>query len=305
MAEGDGDRLAMAPKLGAPAAGLDALRPRAATALERALGFVEKTGDELARLRAHILVDVEPLARGLDMLESRQRENGSFPRLGGVLAAPVESCLAQGHQEEELVGALEALWIMSDWKSMHVSWLGRLVDFLEAEQNPDGAWGVIRGNDRAAPSRMLMTGLLAGFLGRSSVARPEVYGGAGAYLAECWSVERLQSGGWPLVMAYALYYTNVFDENAEQGLPWCGRELERGLAAGENDAGKIVRLLLHCDAATLPGAEFDPDGLLGVLLEEQGDDGGFEPGVDVPAKRVGSTLDAMLAILRLCRREAQ
>ena len=108
-----------------------------------------------------------------------------------------------------------------------------------------------------------------------------------------------------MVYSYALYYTNVHDENAEEALPWCGRELERGLAAGEHDAGKIVRTLLHCDASTLPGAEFDADGLLGVLLEEHAEDGGFEPAAGEPAARVGSTLDAMLAILRLCRREAQ
>jgi hypothetical protein len=284
---------------------LETLRPLAATALEKGLAFVEQQGNDFARLRAHILLEATPQSEGLSALAARQAADGSFPELGQVLASSVDHELSRGGQPGDLVGTLEALWVLSDWKALHVPFLNAAAEYLARHQGADGAWGKPTGGQPSAVSRILLSGLVAGFLGRSPLTRPEILSAAGGYLSQLWSVETIRRGGWPLVAAFALYYTNVHDEGGEAALPWVGRELERGLVEGDYGAGSVLRLLLHCDAATLPGATFEPDGLLATLLEEQGEDGGFDPHVLQDSQRVGPTLDAMLAILQLCRRSNQ
>ena len=72
------------PVLGAatppPPPSIDALRERAATVLERALGFVKSTGDALALERAHVFVD---LAKRKDRM--MQALLDSAKALGGTL----------------------------------------------------------------------------------------------------------------------------------------------------------------------------------------------------------------------------
>ena len=124
---------------------------------------------------------------------------------------------------------------------------------------------------------------------------------AQGFLASHWAVERMRRSGWPLVAAYAHFYTNVRDDDSEVALPWCGRELERGYRAHEYTAREAMRILLYCDASALPGSNFDIADLLTSLISEQNPDGSFKTSVETDAPQTAPTLDAMSAILRLCR----
>jgi hypothetical protein len=102
-------------------------------------------------------------------------------------------------------------------------------------------------------------------------------------------------------MAYALFFTNVGHELADEALQWCGRALEKGFRSRRHDAVATMRILLACDAQAMPGAKFDVVELLDRVLVEQARDGGFaELSLAEPAGRTTQTFDAMLAIVRLC-----
>ncbi len=284
-----------------PTGGIEATRVRGASALERALGFVEAKGGRLARTRARVLVELESVEGGVEFLGSLQHETGGFSRLGQVFAGGVDSELRDWDGPGEIVGSLEAMSILSDWKALHTPCAERVIEFLRRAQRGDGAWGSGVPGAPDHPIRLFATGSLAGFLGRSRSARPEVSRAAGAYLAPFWSVDRIRSAGWATVSAFANYFTNVFDEGAEAALPWCARELARGLAEADYSAGMVLRTLFYCEASALPGVEFDAYGLLETLLDEQLADGGFGRESDETDGRIGPTIDAMMCILRLCR----
>jgi hypothetical protein len=280
---------------------IEALRQRGATALERSLGFVEKWGTPLAGTRARVVVEVETVDLAVEALAERQGQDGSFSRIGEVFAADLDSDLRVWDSDGKILGALEAISILTDWQALHSACAERTIEYLRSAQWEDGGWGSGFPGEADHPTRIFATAVLAGFLGRSRSARPKVLEGAGAYVTQFWSVERMRSGGWPMVAGFAAYFTNVFDEGGEAALPWCGRELARGLAAGEYSAGMILRCLFYCEAEALPGVEFDTLGLLETLLDEQLKDGGFGREGDAVDGRIGPTLDAMLSILRLCR----
>lgn len=280
---------------------MDETRNRGASALEGALGFVAAEGNPLARMRARVLVELESVEQGIELIAAQQSAAGSFARLGHVFEGELDTALEDWDGEGECLGTLEALSVLTDWKMLHTSCAERAIEFLRSSQWDDGGWGSGFPGVAEHPMRLFATGVLAGLLGRSRSARPEMLGAAGVYLGQFWSVERIRNGGWPTVSAFALYFTNVFDEGAEAALPWCARELARGLAEGEYSAGMILRSLFYCEAETLPGVEFDTNGLLVTLLDEQHEDGSFGREGDSAAGRIGPTLDAMMFILRLCR----
>ena len=289
---------------------IDGLRGRAAAGLEAALGFVEEHGNELARLRARILVELEPLDRGLDLLSSNQRPNGSFPRVGQVLMGPAAKRLDRWDETGETVGTLEAISVLSDWEHLYAPCGDRAIVYLSQSQAEDGSWGGARVSpDEVATGdsalAIFVTGCTAGFLGRSRTARPEVLSAAGAFLGGFWSVDFIRKHGWPAVAGFAHYFTNVFDEEGEAALPWCARELDRGRRVGDYSAVEVLRVLFYCQASALPGVDFDTNGLLDELLKQQLDDGSVGSPELEASSRVASSLDAMLFMLRSFRSGGQ
>lgn len=294
------------PSASAPrSAGIEALRERAAGVLERALGFVEAQGNALARLRARILVELEPVALGLEALAQHQRESGQVARLGQVLPAQLDLPLRDWDREDEILGTLEALSVLADWGRLYEAVTDRLVDVLLVQQARDGSFGPVRLDASASEWRVVTTALSAGFLGRTRSARPEMLLSAGAYLANHWSVDHIRRHGWPSVAAFAHYFTNVDDDEGEAALPWCARELERGHLAHEFGAADVMRVLFYCEASSLPGVSFDAEALLDQMFDDQREDGSIGGPDHAPVDCVASTLDAMHFSLRICRSRGQ
>lgn len=291
-----------------PAQDFDALRQRAALGLEKALGFVEAHGNELSKMRARILVEIEPVDSGLSFLVDRQAKDGSFAPLGEVFPGPLARDFAEFDAELEIVGSLEAVSVLSDWKRLYDEPCDGVVEYLCTAQRDDGGYGVPSAAPPDSLMRVFATGMLAGFLGRTRTARPEIMQAAGLYMNGFWSVDFIRQHGWPAVAAFAHYFTNVHDEEGEAALPWCSRELERGALVGEYNACQQLRILFYCEAEALPGVEFDTNALLDQLLNEQLEDGSCPAIVgrsDKPRERVATTLDAMMFMLRLCQARGQ
>ncbi len=224
-------------------------------AAARAAGFVEAHGDALERRRAAVLVGARPLAHVLELLEP---------------ARDVER-------------ALTLFGVVGDLGGLHAPVAEETVGWLESAQAADGSWG-----------DLFATGMLAGYLGRTAYARPATLARAAAWLAAAWAPERVRSGDWKAIAAYAHFFANVPHELADGALQWCGRELERGFRSGRFDAVRTARVLLWCDALALPGARLRGDALRERILGEQQPDGGW-PSRDA---RVARTLDALAALVR-------
>ena len=287
-----------------PEQGIEALRERSAGALEQALEFVEAQGNSLSKIRAHILVELEPVASGLAWLAEHQSQDGSLPDVCEVFPGWLERDLCGWDSDGKISGTLAAMSVLGDWKQFHDATGDRAIEFLRDAQSSDGAFGESGGSETDSLMRVFATGMLSGFLGRTRSARPEIMQAAGRYLGGHWSVDFIRKQPWPGVAAFAHYFTNVIDDEAEAALPWCSRELERGKLAHEYSAGQVLRVLFYCEAEALPGVDFNTNGLLDHLLKEQLDDGSFGTSTDASG-RIGETLDAMMFIMRLCRTGGQ
>jgi len=186
---------------------------------------------------------------------------------------------------------------------IHADWVELAARSLEARQSEDGAFRVpASGRDRASEqAEVFWTGMVAGILGRTPVSRPSLLDAAGEFLGQRFDPAAVEDDGYSALLAYALFFTNVAHDLADEALQWCGRALEKGFRSRQFDAVATLRVLLTCDAQALPGATFDVVELLERLLEEQAGDGGFaELSAGGPAGRTTQTFDAMLAIVRLC-----
>jgi len=276
---------------------VEALRERAASALEAGLGFVERHGEELAGLRVRTLLGAVDREACTAEIEARQKEDGSFPLLGLTRggAPGLADCLAAGFSPE-ILGTLEALIALSDLGLHHHPCVEGAAVFLQARQHEDGTWG----GEEASDSRLFVTGMAAGLLGRTRVVRPELLEAAGEYLGSIFNPDRVSGRHWEALTAFGVFFTNVGHDLADSALQWIGRELERGYRMRVYDAGLTVRTLLHCQSLAVPGANLDPFHLLTDLVAEQGADGGFaEFSEGDDATRVEPTLDAMLGAIRL------
>jgi hypothetical protein len=276
----------------------DALRHRAASALEAGLAFIERHGDALAVLRVHALLGVCPVADCVSEIARRVGPDGAVAPLGlAVQGAPGLADLLDG-PGTAILGPLEALIALADLGALHAPCVEDIARRLGVLQHDDGSWGDLQA---PAPTRIFATGLLAGQLSRTRVARPELLDRAGRFLASMWSPDRVSGRAWPAIAGFGAWYSSTGDDLADEALQWIGRELQRGNEKGVYDAVHTVRVLLHCDASAVPGAALVPAALLEALLDEQAADGGFAeltPGPD--AVRVVPTLDAMLGAIRLC-----
>jgi len=296
-------------------AGADRRRERAATALEAALGFALRHGDALARLRARVVVEVEPV-RGLrEALAARQHADGGFAPFDGASRSWLGRALAAAGVAGPLGGALEGGWWLAEARGVGSEADRRLVQRLEALQGADGGFAPVssRGGDRLAA-----TALAAGMLARSPFARPEALEAAGAWLAQHWSPDLLEEpapapGGsaapddaaagdvWLRTAACSLYFSNAHPDVSDEALQWCGRALEKGFRSRRREALAVVQVLSLCEIGALPGASFAPEELLDALFAEQAADGGFDAlCAGTALARVEPTLDAMRALIGLC-----
>jgi len=293
---------------------LHALRLRAADALERAYRFLEGQPDAWARDRARVLCGATPPSTLAERLRRHQRDDGSFPLgtlvAGGGLGFPSLDPERLGEDDRTLVGTLEALLVAADASLFHGAWLERAARALESRQASDGAYRVSPaalvvapgGRDEAvAAADVFFTGMIAGLLGRTPLSRPDTLERAGAFLGTRFTPEAVEHDGYPALMAYSIFFTNVGHDRADEALQWCGRALEKGFRSRRLDAVATLRVLLASDAQAMPGATFDVVELLDRLLAEQAGDGGFaELSPGGPASRTTQTFDAMLALVRLC-----
>ena len=268
----------------------DRLREQAATALERGLGYVDREGDALARLRARVALEAAPREELVAAVEAQQADDGTFAPLGLAAtgawgAAPVPSAV---------LGALEALSILSDVDALHAECVERCARQLEATQSDDGSWG---GEGDAPEDCIFATGLLGGLLARTRYARPATLDAASRFLDLHWSPKAVVEGGWELLAASSVFFGNVAGERSEAVSSWCGRDLERRYREGTLGALPVLRILMYRNALSVPGAGFEPIDLLASLLPTQTEAGAF-PGLAGPG--VAPTVDALRSIPVLC-----
>ena len=167
---------------------------------------------------------------------------------------------------------------------------------LAAEQAADGGFA---GELSDIDLRLQYTGMLAGYLAKTSFARPELIDAAGDFLARHFAPERVQEFQWANLAAYAHFFANAPHDAADAVLQWCGRELERGFRSRAFEAARCAWLLACCDAHVLPGARVQPGELAAALLAEQARDGGFGLPVADAAERVDATLAALVGLRHL------
>lgn len=283
-----------------------ALQERSATALERGLAFVVDYGDEVALLRAHVVLEVATPGDVIDRIAARQHSDGSFAPLGFVFSGAVTSELREAYLDAQAVGTLESLAVLADLQGLTSRAAEQAVAYLTRIQRQDGSWGNVdptRSDQDPAQSRLFCTGMFAGYAMRTPFVRPEVVDWAGRFLTELWSPERVEGGRLAAIAAFAHFFANGgAPDLSDEALQWCGRELERGFRSRRFEAVETMRVLSYCDASGLPGATFDVVELLDRLLGEQAGDGGFAA-LDAggPPGRVAPTIDALRAIRSLCQ----
>ncbi|GEM_PF-775795 len=285
----------------------EGLRTSAAESLERAYRFLETQPDQWALLRAQVLCEARPATDLASKLGATQAADGRLPLAtlisGGALGFPEMDLAALDTDQIGVVGTLEALLMAGDAKILHADWVELAVHFLESQQADDGAYRIpcSAGDSDAKQADVFWTGMIAGVLGRTPVSRQSHLEAAGDFISARFHPDAVEHDGYSALIAYAHFYTNVPHDEADEALQWCGRALEKGFRSRQLDAVATVRVLLTCDAQALPGATFDVVELLDRLMEEQAGDGGFaELSLGGPATRTTQTLDAMLAIVRLC-----
>lgn len=284
----------------AAAAQAGVLKEKSAGALERGLHFVESNGDALSLRRAHVALQAEPVASYVEMLRASQSENGSFAPFDVTSAGWLGRELVQHGISGVFAGTLQALGLHADVRQDNVPNVEAAIRFLEAQQADDGSFGT-ENAPAEVDGRIFTTALCAGSLGRSHYSRPEVLLAAGDWLLERWSPEQIEGGQFGELAAFSIYYSNVPDDNSDDALQWCGRELEKGFRSQALEALAVMQVLSACQVGSLPGASFAPEELLERLLEEQAADGGFDALCpDGIAARVGPTIDAMRSMIGLC-----
>jgi hypothetical protein len=175
----------------------------------------------------------------------------------------------------------------------------RVIEWIERAQNDDGSWAPAADSDETA--RIVVTGVVAGLLAKAACARPKPLRLAGRFLAQRWRSERVQGGDFGAIASFACFFANAGMELADAGLQWCGRELERGFRTGQLTPQQTARVLMLCDAYSLPGARLDVADVILSLLAGQAEDGGWlRPGVDREL-RVNATIEAAIAMQRFGR----
>jgi hypothetical protein len=240
----------------------------------RARDFVLEHGDALQRARAEAFFDAklrDAVCRGVACADP----------------ATAETALA----------VLDALGV---WRGAQVE---RAVEVLAAAQRDAGSWSRAGRDDDDDDARVVATAQIAGLLAKTPFARPALLQAASRFLTARWGPERVQSGDPVAIAGWGQWFANADDELSDEGLQWCGRELERGFRTGAIDALAAARVFARCDAQSLPGARLGADEVVLSLAAAQSTDGGFGAPFEPPPLRVEATLDALAALARLAPRE--
>lgn len=255
-----------------------------ASARERALGFALAHGDALAQRRARALVERARAPEFAEWLARKQLEGGAFADASGQGLTATRRALAALVQVGVLHGAL----------------VERAVQYLGRAQRPDGRWEPA--GDASESAAIEATGRTAGVLARTPCARSRTLDAAADWLAARFAPERVQGFAIRALGAYAATFANIPHESSDAILQWCGRELERGFRAGAFDAVRTARVLVDCDAPSLPGARLAAGDVVAALLSEQAPDGGWPPQGGERPCRIARTLDALAGLARLAFR---
>jgi len=278
-------------------AGADALKGRAAEALQRGHAFVEKYGDPEIQGRALWLLEAGSPEIPAAVVDARQQGDGSFGPRAARRPMAWEDEFRRWQPGDEVLGCVDALAALSQVGQLVRPSVERAVAYLAEVQREDGSWGGAEDFE----SRLAGTGLLGGLLARTRYVRPEVLAGVSGFLGEHWDPSRVEGGKHAALAGHASFFSNVKHEESDAALQWCGRELEKGFRSRRLDACGLLGILLRCDVSMLPGATLAPDEILEAVLGEQARDGGW--GALEPAgeeARQESTLDAIAGIVRLC-----
>lgn len=255
----------------------------AARALERAAGFVEKNGGGTDRIYVAVLMREIPAAPLFAALEADQGDDGALAAWRGDSPAGIATTVAA-------LDRLDALGLLDHPLSE------RAVGFLLGEQARDGSFRTPE--DAGEEAWLVRTGEVAGVLAKTPFAPPSALRRAEAFLAERWSVGALEAATPARIGAYAPLLANWHSPLSDEGLQWCGRELERGFRSGRFAPLAVARIFLRTRARTMPGASLEGAVVRAALLPAQGPDGSFAD-TDPRRSPVDATLDAMEAILRL------
>ncbi len=248
-------------------------------ARERALAFIESTGEALDRC----------LARALCGKASTREVVGAWEAL--LAEAPLDCAAALG-----ALGALEDVRALRSPCAKHVC------QWLEGAQAPDGSFGgdgTLSEAEADEFGRLARTGMLAGHLAKTPYARPETLAAAGDWLEAAFTPERLQED-WRVLAGYGHCFANVLHEGADAILQWCGRELEKGFRSGRIDAVRTARVFVWCDAGSLPGGGALSLGEVvpAVVAEQQPDGGWLRFEAPSSEQRVAHTLTALAVLAR-------
>ena len=250
-------------------------------ARERAARFVATFGDETARRRAAVLCADDSPASAEAALERWAEQAGVFRGEGGV----------------DPLAALPVLGALADLRMLDRALALRIAEALARIQAEDGSFGVVTSDEE---ERVFATGRLAAWLSGLRSVRQSVLGAAGDYLASRFTPDRVGGFAWRPLAAYAAFFANVEHEQRDEILQWCGRELERGFRARRFDAVQAARILVDCNAASIPGAKLAAQELILALQSEQAADGSWPllDGGDRDA-RVQHALDGLTGLVRL------
>ncbi len=255
-------------------------RPDIDGALARARGFVLERGQALDRARLAAGIGDAKHDVLLAELLAGERADGSFEIAG----------------RGGLAGAMLALACLDEARAFDAPVAARVIARLEAAQNEDGSWAPAP--DSPDATRLVVTGVVAGLLAKAACARPKPLRLAGRFLAAHWGPERVQSGDYGAIAAFACFFANAGMELADVGLQWCGRELERGYRTGRLTPLQTARVLMLCDAYSLPGARLPIEDVIGSLLAGQAEDGGWFSMACDREPRVNATIEAAIAMQR-------
>ncbi len=239
-------------------------------AVRRAASFVSAGDDELLSRWAAVSVGAGDAQGAAEAIVRQQRADGSFG---------------------DVASTRRVLSLLDDVGARGGPVLEGACRWLETVQAVDGRWG-------DGDAAIFETGVLVGLLARAPSVRGSVLGAAADWLAEGFAPERVQGFQWLPLAGYASAFANLAHESADGILQWCGRELERGFRTGHFDAVRTARVLLWCDAPSLPGARLEAAEVVAALIEQQEEDGGWPA---PPGRRTARAWDGLVALLRLPR----
>jgi hypothetical protein len=259
-------------------------RPQPDATLDRARAFVEKHGEDLARLRVRALMGEAKPAAIAQLLERRQDTRGAI------------AC-CDGDHRAGLGSTTEALEWLADLQLLGLPCVEHAAGFLVGLQLADGSFGETPG--AALESRLQQSGRLAPLLARMRCVPLERLEAVGEFLAGQFSVERVQAGGFADLAPFLPFFAIYPHELSDAALQWCGRELERSFRGGRLSALEAGRLFVRCEARSIPATRIDGGDIVPALLASQRADGSFGAGDSEARLRVGETVEAIVVLLRL------